>query len=137
MQFDWVMGLVGGLAIGISAAMLLLFNGRIAGISGILGQLVDRAWPYDWRERALFVLGLLAAPVLYALVVGLPELTVTANPLLIVAAGLLVGVGARMGSGCTSGHGVCGAARLSRRSIAAMITFMFTAIATVAVMSLI
>ena len=134
---DWTFAAMGGLLIGTSAAVLLLGNGRIAGISGILGQMVDRRLPGDWQERVLFLLGLLVAPLFYLPFAELPEIAVTNNVTLIVVAGLLVGFGARMGSGCTSGHGVCGTARLSRRSIAAMATFMTTGIITVAIMNLV
>jgi len=135
MNPDWTNATIGGLMIGASAALLLLGNGRIVGISGILGQMVDRRLPGDWPERLLFLVGLLAAPLLYFAFATLPTLTVTSNIPLLISAGILVGFGVRMGSGCTSGHGVCGTARLSRRSIAAMATFMATGIATVAVMN--
>ncbi len=123
--------LAGGALIGASAALLLLANGRIAGISGILGGLLgpaarDRAW------RVAFLAGLLAGPWLFRLLSGgWPEARVAASWPVLVAAGLLVGFGTRLGSGCTSGHGVCGLARLSPRSVAAVATFMAAAIATV------
>ena len=134
---DWAFAAIGGLFIGTSAAILLLGNGRIAGVSGILGQMVDRRLPGDWQERILFIIGLLIAPLLYLPFAAPPEITVTDDITLIIIAGLLVGFGARLGSGCTSGHGVCGTARLSRRSIAAMATFMTTGIITVAIMNLV
>ncbi len=123
--------LAGGLLIGLSAALLLLVNGRVAGISGILGSTFtagrgDTAW------RIAFLAGLVAAPLAYAAAGGtLPAVAVEASPVLLVAGGLLVGFGSRLGSGCTSGHGVCGLARLSRRSLVATVTFMATAAATV------
>ncbi|WP_279358635.1 YeeE/YedE family protein [Methylobacterium indicum] len=123
--------LAGGALIGAAAALLLLANGRIAGISGILGGLAgaearDRAW------RLAFLVGLLAGPVLYRLVSGdWPAVGSVASWPVLVAAGLLVGFGTRLGSGCTSGHGVCGLARLSPRSFAAVATFMACAILTV------
>ncbi|MEC9434269.1 MAG: YeeE/YedE family protein [Pseudomonadota bacterium] len=141
MSPDWIDGLLGGALIGASAGMLLLGAGRIAGVSGIAGGLVDRALsrghddPAARRvmaENALFVLGLLLAPAVYALLGGRIALDFVAGGPALIAAGLLVGFGARLGSGCTSGHGVCGAARLSRRSLAAMGVFMATAAATVA-----
>lgn len=135
MQPDWINAAIGGLMIGASAAVLLLANGRIAGISGILGQLIDRRLPGDWPERLLFLAGLFLAPLLYWPFAPLPSLELTTNIPLIIAAGLLVGFGVRMGSGCTSGHGVCGTARLSRRSIAAMVTFLGAGVLTVAVMN--
>lgn len=132
MEQDWINGLVGGALIGAAAGLLLLGNGRIAGISGIVGGLFDRAPAQAWRERAAFVAAMLAAPALYALLFGAKEITISHEPALLVAAGLLVGFGSRLGSGCTSGHGVCGAGRFSKRSFAAMGTFMATALITVA-----
>ncbi len=121
--------LAGGLLIGLSAAILMVANGRVAGISGIAGRLLQGV---QASSGALFVLGLIAGPVLYRLVFDAwPSVTVTASWPLLVVGGLLVGFGSRMGSGCTSGHGVVGLARLSRRSIAAVATFMATAIVTV------
>lgn len=123
--------LAGGALIGASAALLLLANGRIAGISGILGGLLgpearDRAW------RAAFLAGLLAGPVLFRAASGhWPEIRVAASWPMLVVAGLLVGFGTRLGSGCTSGHGVCGLARLSPRSLAAVATFMAAAFVAV------
>ncbi len=127
----YVPPLAGGALIGASAALLLLANGRIAGISGILGGLLgpsvrDGAW------RTAFVIGLLAGPALFRLGAGhWPEVRVGASWPVLVVAGLLVGYGTRLGSGCTSGHGVCGLARLSPRSLAAVATFMAAAIVTV------
>ncbi|HSF91653.1 MAG TPA: YeeE/YedE family protein [Paracoccaceae bacterium] len=135
MNPDWITGLVGGLMIGSAAGVLLLGNGRIAGVSGILGQLVDRTLPADWAERLLFIAGLFIAPLVYLIFADKPEIVATGNIALLAAGGLIVGIGSRMGSGCTSGHGVSGAARLSKRSIVAMITFMTTGIATVALMN--
>jgi uncharacterized protein len=126
---------IGGVLIGISAVMLMLFNGRIAGISGILGRLFP---PYDAADpcgAAAFVIGLLAAPVLYVAVMGAPfAQTVSDNVALMITAGLLVGFGAAYGGGCTSGHGVCGLARLSLRSLISTVIFMGTGFATVFVM---
>ncbi|MEP2830806.1 MULTISPECIES: YeeE/YedE family protein [Alphaproteobacteria] len=128
-NFTPVSGLVGGLLIGSAAALLLLANGRIAGISGIMGGVLNpRKDETVWR--AAFLAGLIAAPMLYALVATV-EITVAAPLPLLVAAGLIVGFGTRLGSGCTSGHGVCGVSRLSWRSVIATITFMGAGIATV------
>ena len=135
MVIDWINGLIGGLMIGAAAGVLLLANGKIAGVSGILGGLVDRRAPADWVERTLFVLGLLASPLIFFGLGGARELVITESLPLLIAGGLAVGVGTRFGGGCTSGHGVCGAARLSKRSIVAMAIFMATAIGTVAVMA--
>lgn len=127
-------GLLGGAMIGLAAAMLMLLTGRIAGISGIFGGLLtsganDRAW------RIAFIAGLIAAPLLSSFFTGaaLPSPAMPASLIVIVIAGLLVGFGSRMGGGCTSGHGVCGTARLSTRSLVATAVFMATAIITVAV----
>ncbi|HEY1181853.1 MAG TPA: YeeE/YedE family protein [Rhodocyclaceae bacterium] len=127
-QFTPYLSLGGGLLIGLAAAVLLLFNGRIAGISGIVGGLFqggDRAW------RAAFILGLLLAPGIWVLFAPLPATDVAGTPLLLIVAGLLVGFGSRLGSGCTSGHGVCGLSRLSLRSLVATLSFMGAAMATV------
>ena len=130
-NFTPLSALGGGLLIGLSAAILLIVNGRIAGISGILdGTMRPKAGQFAWR--AAFVLGLLAsAPLLWLAGYTLPAVTVDATLPVLVAAGLLVGFGTRLGSGCTSGHGVCGIGRGSGRSLAATATFMVTAIATV------
>lgn len=122
--------LAGGALIGLAAALLLWLNGRIAGISGIVGGVLrpvagDTAW------RVAFVLGLLLAPLAYGLVKTLPALQVDAGYGLLVLAGLLVGVGTRYGAGCTSGHGVCGLSRLSVRSLVATVIFMAAGFATV------
>lgn len=120
----------GGILLGIGAALLVLFNGRVLGISGILAGLVrprsgDAAW------RLAFLAGLLAAPLLWALAATPVQPHIAAGPVLLVAAGLLVGWGTRHGSGCTSGHGVCGLARLSPRSLVATMAFMAMGFATV------
>jgi uncharacterized membrane protein YedE/YeeE len=135
MSIDWAhftpwASLAGGLLIGLSAALFVLFNGRIAGISGILGGMLslpkgDTAW------RVAFLLGLVLAPLAYALVHPLPAVQVDAGTGTLVAAGLLVGIGTRYGAGCTSGHGVCGLSRLSPRSLVATAAFMAAGFATV------
>jgi len=122
--------LIGGAIIGTAAALFALLNGRIAGISGILGGLMrPQAGDISWRTA--FVAGLVAAPIAWGLVAALPEIRVDASYATLVAAGLLVGVGTRYGAGCTSGHGVCGVSRLSPRSIAATLAFMAAGFATV------
>ena len=136
MHPDWINGLVGGLLIGAAAGLLLLGNGRIAGISGILGGLLDRSSKPAWTERLVFVAAMIASPAIYALLFGAKEIAISHDAGLLIAGGLLVGFGARLGSGCTSGHGVCGSARLSKRSLAAMATFMGAAIVTVALAGL-
>ncbi|WP_106744699.1 YeeE/YedE family protein [Yoonia maritima] len=119
MQLDWIYGLVGGGIIGLAAAIFLLFNARIMGASGIIGGLIDGSGKSDWTERALLIAGLFLAPALGALVMGGSETNITGNYGVIIAAGLLVGVGTRLANGCTSGHGVCGISRLSLRGIVA------------------
>lgn len=124
----------GGLMIGAAAALFVLVNGRIAGISGLLGGLLSRSLPGSGGARgvnAAFVIGLVAAPLLWRLRVALPAMQIDASTLTLVVAGLLVGVGTRYGSGCTSGHGVCGIARGSRRSFVATGVFMAAGFATV------
>lgn len=135
MQIDWNnftpwAALAGGMLIGLSAAVFVLFNGRIAGISGILGGLLecpkgDIAW------RVAFLAGLIGAPLLYGAVLTLPEVRIDADFPTLIIAGLLVGVGTRYGSGCTSGHGVCGLSRMSPRSLVATVAFMLAGFATV------
>ncbi|SFD56828.1 YeeE/YedE family protein [Roseivivax sediminis] len=134
--FTPVASLAGGILIGLSAVMVMAIFGRIAGISGITrGALGAITGGPDARWRIGFVVGLLAAPFAYALWAGdLPAQTVPGNLPAMAAAGLIVGTGTAIGSGCTSGHGVCGLARLSPRSLAAVATFMGTAIVTVFVL---
>lgn len=126
--------LAGGLLIGLSAALLIALLGRVAGISGITGTLLQvPTWSSvkQWGWRLAFILGMVSAPLVWQLSAPLPDMQMPSNPLVIIAAGLLVGFGTRMGSGCTSGHGVCGLSRLSLRSLAATITFMATGAITV------
>jgi uncharacterized membrane protein YedE/YeeE len=126
-------GLIGGALIGLATSLLMLLTGRIAGISGIFGGLLARNGG-DAGWRIAFIAGLIAAPLLAALAGRpLPMPAMPASLIVIAIGGLLVGVGTRMGSGCTSGHGVCGTARLSARSLAATAIFMIAAIVTVAV----
>jgi uncharacterized membrane protein YedE/YeeE len=130
-NFTPVSATLGGVLIGLSAVLLWLFNGRIAGISGILGGLLAPGLR-DFGWRAAFVLGLVAGPLAAMAALGdMPAVTITGSTGLLVAGGLLVGFGTRLGSGCTSGHGVCGLARLSPRSIAATGLFLAAALATV------
>lgn len=120
----------GGVLIGLAAAIFVLLNGRIAGISGVLGGLLKPARG-DLAWRVAFLAGMLAAPLVYALSADLPQPRIEANEGTLVLAGLLVGIGTRYGSGCTSGHGVCGISRLSPRSLAATAAFMLAGFATV------
>ena len=135
MNVDWNhftpwSALAGGALIGLAAALFLLLNGRIAGISGVLGGLF-KPTSGDIVWRIAFVLGLVGAPLVYGLFAVLPTPQIQASNAALVAAGLLVGVGTRYGSGCTSGHGVCGLSRLSPRSLVATACFMGTGFATV------
>jgi uncharacterized protein len=135
MSIDWASftpgsAAIGGVIIGIAAAMLAFVNGRIAGISGIVGGLFRPA-PGDVAWRLAFVAGLLAAPLLCAAVAKLPPAVIEASYPTLVVAGLLVGIGTRYGAGCTSGHGVCGLSRASPRSIVATLSFMAAGFATV------
>ena len=129
---DWIFGLAGGLLIGTASAILLLGNGRIAGVSGILGGVLARISEMRGAGEGLaFIAGLIGLPALYALTMGAPAITVTSSAFLLVTGGLLVGFGTRLGSGCTSGHGICGLSRLSPRSLVATGVFMGTAVAVV------
>ena len=135
MLIDWThftpwAALAGGVLLGLASALFVLLNGRILGISGIVGGLLrPRAGDMGWRLA--FVLGMLVAPGLYWLVVGPTQPRVDANWGMVVIAGLLVGVGTRYGSGCTSGHGVCGLSRMSPRSLVATLAFMGAGFVTV------
>jgi uncharacterized membrane protein YedE/YeeE len=138
MSIDWNVftpwsSLAGGMLIGLAAAMFVLLNGRIAGISGVLGGLLapvrgDVLW------RLAFVGGIVVAPLVYSVFLVLPQVQIDANYAALIAAGLLVGVGTRYGAGCTSGHGVCGLSRLSLRSLLATLTFMGAGFVTVFVL---
>ncbi|HAE77420.1 YeeE/YedE family protein [Morganella morganii] len=125
--FTPVSAALGGLMIGIAVAVLLLFNGRIAGISGIFANMLTKQ--SGWRIA--FIAGLAGAPWIYMLFAGQPDVVIAAGYPLLIAAGLLVGFGTRLGNGCTSGHGICGMARLSKRSFAAVAVFMVSAFLTV------
>lgn len=130
-QFTPLSALAGGALIGIASVMLMALNGRIAGISGIAGGLIAPGTP-DRSWRAAFIAGLVAAPLIYTLLAGeAPAVEFPAGTLMLALGGILVGLGTQLGSGCTSGHGVCGMSRLSPRSIAATAIFMTTGILTV------
>jgi len=129
-EFNWLTALVGGLLIGFSATLLLAFNGRIAGISGILNSAITFKKDEIWRW--MFIFGMLLGGAIYEYVLAFqPTPKSTFAPLAAIAGGFLVGFGTRMGSGCTSGHGVCGLGRLSLRSLVAVLIFLITAILTV------
>jgi uncharacterized membrane protein YedE/YeeE len=126
-NFLLVRGLAGGIGIGLAAAIMILLNGRIAGISGIVAG-IGKGLGADSHWRIVFVVGLPLGAILTAQLHGLvPQIHLDASPMTLAIAGVLVGFGTRMGAGCTSGHGVCGLARLSKRSIIATCTFMFSA----------
>ncbi|KQU69745.1 hypothetical protein ASC75_06195 [Aminobacter sp. DSM 101952] len=131
-EFTPIASTVGGVLIGLSAVLLMAWEGRIAGISGIAARLLPPYLDGAFRSRLGFVIGLVAAPLAYAAVRGTDVVqTVSSNLPLMALAGLLVGFGSVYGNGCTSGHGVCGLSRLSLRSLVATLTFMATAFATV------
>jgi uncharacterized membrane protein YedE/YeeE len=138
MTIDWNhftpwSALAGGVLLGLASALFILLNGRVLGISGILGGLLrPRAGDAGWRIA--FIAGLLAAPAVWSLFAAPVVPRIDATPALLVVAGLLVGWGTRYGSGCTSGHGVCGLSRMSPRSLVATLAFMGTGFATVFVM---
>ncbi len=138
MIIDWnhftpYTALAGGALIGISAALFVLFNGRIAGITGIVSGLF-RPVMHDSGWRIAFTLGLIIAPMVWLLFGELPNIHIDASYKLLIIAGVIVGFGARYGSGCTSGHGVCGISRLSPRSMIATLAFMATGFLTVFIM---
>ena len=125
--------LIGGMLIGLAAAMFALLNGRVAGISGVLGGLL-KPTRGDIGWRVAFIGGLISASLVYGLFATLPAVQIDASYVALVVAGLLVGVGTRYGAGCTSGHGVCGLSRLSPRSLVATLAFMGAGFVTVFVL---
>lgn len=135
MNPDWINALIGGGLLGTGAGLLLLGNGKIAGVSTMVGELVARPTRTDHIEKLLFLFGIMIVPFIYYLTKGGPDIEITSNIPVIIAGGILLGIGARMGSGCTSGHGICGTARLSKRSILAVLTFISTGVATVTLMN--
>lgn len=131
-EASYVYGLIGGLVIGLAAAIHLLGNGRIMGASGVVGGLIDGSRGAERRDRALFVGGLIGAPWIALSLSGRTvEIGVASDAALLVAAGLLVGFGARLANGCTSGHGVCGLSRFSVRSLVAVGLFLAAGVASV------
>jgi uncharacterized membrane protein YedE/YeeE len=125
----------GGALIGLAAVLLMALHGRILGATGILSGLLRFDDPEDWRLRAALVVGMAAGPLVYLLVTGqLPRIDLPISNFAVVIGGLIVGIGVSYGGGCTSGHGVCGNARFSRRSMVATVTFMATAFVTVFVL---
>ncbi|ENW30934.1 YeeE/YedE family protein [Acinetobacter lwoffii] len=120
---DFLIAFIGGLMLGLSVVGYLYVNGRIAGISGLIGQVLNSKTMFK-TPAIWFLSGLIITPFIYGLFVQ-PEIELNASPLMMIVAGLMVGFGTRLGSGCTSGHGICGISRLSKRSIIATMTFMF------------
>ncbi len=132
MNPDWVSALLGGIMIGGGASLFLLANGRIAGVSGAIGNLTKRVWPTT--ETILFITGFIAAPLVYSQFSPLPEIDATRNIAILIIGGLAVGIGSQLGGGCTAGHGVCGNARFSKRSIIATLMFIGVGAGTVLVL---
>lgn len=131
-EFTPLLSLAGGALIGLAAVALMAVHGRIAGITGILGGFLPGSGESDRGWRMAFIAGMIAAPLTVMAAAGsMPQIAVPVSTLALVAGGFLVGIGATFGSGCTSGHGVCGLSRLSARSIAATLTFMATGAVTV------
>ncbi|MEP5152829.1 YeeE/YedE thiosulfate transporter family protein [Planktotalea sp.] len=125
MEQSFIYGALGGLVIGLAGAVYLLGNGRVMGASGIIGGLVDGSGRSTLRDRVLFIAGLIAAPWLALTFSGkTAETNITSDPVILIVAGVLVGLGARLANGCTSGHGVCGISRLSLRGIAATVFYL-------------
>jgi uncharacterized membrane protein YedE/YeeE len=122
---DWIFGIGGGLMIGTGGAVYLLANGRILGASGVVGGLVDGSGWKSWAERLSFLVGLVLVPFALTYLWVRPDTHLTSNWAVLIGAGLMVGLGARLANGCTSGHGVCGISRLSIRGIAATVVYLF------------
>lgn len=134
MPTDWIMGLLGGGLIGLGGAVFLLMNGRVMGASGLIGGLVDGSGRSNAGERIAFLAGTAGVPFLLALIFGAVDNHLTQNVVLLILAGLLVGVGTRIANGCTSGHGVCGISRLSLRGIVATCFYILAGGVTIALL---
>ena len=135
METDWIMGLTGGVVIGLAASFYLFTNGKVMGASGIIGGLVDKSgWSIAW-DRIVFLAGLVFTPMVCIIVLDIrAETKVTTNTIVLILAGLMVGIGTRLANGCTSGHGVCGISRLSLRGIFSTIFYVLAGIFTVLVL---
>ena len=134
METDWIMGLTGGVVIGLAASFYLFTNGKVMGASGIIGGLVDKSgWSIAW-DRIVFLAGLVFTPMVCIIVLDIrAETKVTTNTIVLILAGLMVGIGTRLANGCTSGHGVCGISRLSLRGFFSTIFYVLAGIFTVLV----
>ncbi|MEJ8476764.1 YeeE/YedE family protein [Roseibium algae] len=131
-EFTPILSMLGGALIGVAVVALMAIQGRIAGITGIVSGLLTSPMSNDWAWRAAFILGMVVAPVGIAIATGnMPQISIPVSPLMLAVGGFIVGVGTSLGSGCTSGHGVCGLARFSARSLVATLIFMATGLATV------
>lgn len=133
-QPDWISGLLGGLMIGVAGAIFLLGNGRIMGASGLLGRVLDRSETQPMAENIVFLLALILAPVVFSQWLETGPTHLSGNWLVIISAGLLVGIGTRLANGCTSGHGVCGISRLSLRGIVSTCIYIAAGAVTVALL---
>ena len=133
MPLDWIYGLIGGLLIGSAAALYLLINGRIMGASGILGGLLDGSGRSTWAERMAFLAMLILVPLILSLVQGGSATNATGDWRLLIAAGVLVGLGTRLAGGCTSGHGVCGISRFTFRGIAATAIYVASGVIVISI----
>ncbi len=133
LQQDWIMGAIGGLMIGSAAALFLLANGRIMGASGLLGGLIDGSGRSNLGERVAFLAGLILMPMMIIPLYREVDTHITSNLWVVIAGGLLVGIGTRLANGCTSGHGVCGISRLSVRGIVATLFYLLAGGVTVLV----
>ncbi len=132
METDWIMGLVGGLVIGLAASLYLLGNGRIMGASGIIGGLIDKSGWSSAADRIVFLIGLILAPSMYIFIFDIEADTkATTNIIILILAGLLVGIGTRLANGCTSGHGVCGISRLSIRGMTSTVFYIVAGVVSV------
>jgi uncharacterized protein len=133
LEQDWIFGFFGGLLIGLGGVVYLLFNGRILGASGVVGGLADATGWNTWAERSSFIAGLILIPYILTFLWVRPDTNLSDNWALLIFSGLLVGLGARIANGCTSGHGVCGISRLSTRGIGATVIYLFAGALTMLV----
>ena len=133
-HLDWVSGFLGGLILGIGGAILLLCNGRIMGASGLLGRLIDGTESKPRVENIVFLTAMILGPLIFGLTPGVGSTNLIDNAAILIAGGILVGFGSRMANGCTSGHGVCGISRLSKRGVFATILYVASGVPTVLIL---